>query len=81
MKKTLAEKLKNARIRKGLTMHQVFKLTENLGRKERRMCVTQGYISRLESGKETNPSYLKIIALSTVYGIRPGSLFDAPIKK
>ncbi len=29
--------------------------------------ITQGYISRLESGKETNPSLLKLTTLCGIY--------------
>lgn len=42
---------------------------------DRRGRITQGYISRLESGKETNPSLMKLITLCSIYKIRPNELF------
>ena len=71
---TLAEKLKNARTKRKLTMNQVESFS---GKKalDHRGKVSQGYISRLESGKETNPSFLKLRTLCGLYGIKPGSLF------
>jgi transcriptional regulator with XRE-family HTH domain len=70
---TLAEKLQRARTKKKLSMAQVARFS--LVVKDRRGRITQGYISRLESGKETNPSMLKMRTLSGIYGINPGRLF------
>lgn len=76
---TLAEKLKKLRAKKKLSMSEVARLsetaTDNRGR------ITQGYISRLESGKETNPSLMKIMTLSRIYKIAPGQLFIKNSKK
>ena len=70
---TLAEKLKKLRLRKKLSMSQVARMsqaaTDSRGR------ITQGYISRLESGKETNPSLMKLITLCSIYKIQPNELF------
>jgi len=71
---TLAEKLKNARARKKMSMSDVARASMKIA-EERRGVITQGHISRLESGKETNPSFLKIKTLCGIYGIKPGSLF------
>ena len=70
---TLAEKLSVARAKKKMSMTEVSDRSVQF--KDRRSWITQGYISRLESGKEINPSYLKIKTLSSIYGIKPGSLF------
>ncbi len=43
--------------------------------------ITQGYISRLESGKETNPSLLKLLTLCSVYNIEPNELFTNGVRK
>jgi transcriptional regulator with XRE-family HTH domain len=37
--------------------------------------ITQGYISRLESGKETNPSLMKLMTLCSIYKVKPNDLF------
>ena len=71
---TLAEKLFAARVKKKMSMKDVEHLSRKIS-KDHRSGTTQGYISRLESGKEINPSYLKIKTLSSIYGIKPGSLF------
>ncbi len=70
----LANKLINARKRLNLTMSDVERMSRKIAT-DYRGRITQGYISRLETGKETNPSYLKIIILSKIYKIEPGSLF------
>ena len=49
--------------------------TDNRGR------ITQGYISRLESGKETNPSLMKLMTLCRIYKIAPNELFVKSNKK
>lgn len=49
--------------------------------RDRRGRITQGYISRLESGKETNPSLMKLMTLCSIYKIQPNVLFvKAPRK-
>jgi transcriptional regulator with XRE-family HTH domain len=70
---TLAQRLKKARTRKKMSMTQVSLYSEMAG--DPRGKITQGYISRLESGKETNPSFHKIKTLCGIYGINPGRLF------
>ncbi len=76
---TLAEKLRKLRIRNKLSMSQVARISElapdNRGR------ITQGYISRLESGKETNPSLMKLITLCSIYQIEPNELFIKSTRK
>ncbi len=75
----LADKLKKLRIRNKLSMSQVARIseraTDNRGR------ITQGYISRLESGKENNPSLMKLMTLCSIYEIEPGELFSKNRKK
>lgn len=70
---TLAEKLKKVRIKKNLSMSEVARLSE--GASDHRGRITQGYISRLESGKETNPSLMKLVTLCRIYKLQPGELF------
>jgi transcriptional regulator with XRE-family HTH domain len=70
---TLAEKLKKLRMRNKLSMSQVARMSERAT--DSRGRITQGYISRLESGKETNPSLMKLITLSNIYKIQPNELF------
>lgn len=49
--------------------------------RDRRGRITQGYISRLESGKETNPSLMKLMTLCSIYKVQPNELFvKAPRK-
>jgi len=76
---TLAEKLKKLRTRSNLSMSEVARISEkaidNRGR------ITQGYISRLESGKETNPSLMKLVTLCGIYKIEPNELFVKSNKK
>lgn len=71
---TLAEKLRKARKKTKISMNDVVRLSEKAS-VDYRGTITQGYISRLESGKEANPSYQKIITLCKIYKIEPGSLF------
>ncbi len=75
----LAEKLKKLRIRNKLSMSQVARIseraTDNRGR------ITQGYISRLEAGKENNPSLMKLMTLCSIYEIEPCELFSKNRKK
>ncbi len=76
---TLGEKLKKLRFRQGMSMSQVARLSERA--KDRRGRITQGYISRLESGKETNPSLMKLITLCGIYKIDPHELFVTKRRK
>lgn len=66
---TLAQILTKLRKQSGLNMSQV---TRNSGRGKSRL--TQGYISRLESGKEDNPSMAKIISLALIYDVDPNTI-------
>lgn len=70
---TLAEKLKKLRTQHTLSMSEVARLSERA--QDHRGRITQGYISRLESGKETNPSLMKLITLCKIYKIEPNELF------
>ena len=58
-------------------MSQVAALSETAS--DHRGRITQGYISRLESGKETNPSLLKLLTLCNIYQVDPNALFLANI--
>jgi transcriptional regulator with XRE-family HTH domain len=71
---TLAEKLKKLRTRNKLSMSQVSRMSQVAA--DSRGRITQGYISRLESGKETNPSLLKLITLCSIYKVEPNELFE-----
>ena len=71
---TLAGKLKKARTSRKLSMSQVGRMSCEIAA-DRRGRITQGYISRLESGRETNPSFMKLRVLCRIYKIKPGSLF------
>ncbi len=75
----LAEKLKKLRIRNKLSMSQVARISERAS--DNRGRITQGYISRLESGKENNPSLMKLMTLCSIYEIEPGELFSKNRKK
>ncbi len=70
---TLSEKLQKLRNKNKLSMSQVARLSEKAT--DHRGRITQGYISRLESGKETNPSLMKLITLCKIYKIEPNELF------
>jgi transcriptional regulator with XRE-family HTH domain len=76
---TLAEKLQKMRIKNKLSMSEVARMSEKAV--DRRGRITQGYISRLESGKETNPSLMKLMTLCRIYKIRPNELFLSGAKK
>ena len=76
---TLAEKLKKQRLRKKLSMSQVARMSQAVA--DSRGRITQGYISRLESGKETNPSLMKLITLCSIYKIQPNELFVRNLRK
>jgi len=69
---TLAKKLKMLREKKKLSMSEVARISH--GAQDHRGKITQGYISRLESGKETNPSLMKLMTLCTIYKIMPNDL-------
>jgi transcriptional regulator with XRE-family HTH domain len=75
----LADKLKKLRIRNKLSMSQVARISERAS--DNRGRITQGYISRLESGKENNPSLMKLMTLCSIYEIEPGELFTKTRKK
>lgn len=71
----LAQKLRQLREAKKLSMSQVARLSEQAADKRGR--ITQGYISRLESGKESNPSLQKLLTLCKIYSVEPNDLiFD-----
>jgi len=70
---TLADKLKKLRTRSNLSMSEVARISEKAT--DTRGRITQGYISRLESGKETNPSLMKLVTLCNIYKIEPNELF------
>jgi transcriptional regulator with XRE-family HTH domain len=76
---TLADKLKKMRIKHKLSMSQVARMSEQAS--DHRGRITQGYISRLESGKETNPSLMKLVTLCRIYKIKPNELFIKSGKK
>jgi len=76
---TLAEKLQKMRIKNKLSMSEVARMSEKAV--DRRGRITQGYISRLESGKETNPSLMKLITLGRIYKVRPSEFFLSGPKK
>lgn len=64
---TLAKRLAGHRSKSGLSMSQVAR--KSMMAKDHRGRITQGYISRLESGKETNPSLAKLQTLCKVYRV------------
>jgi transcriptional regulator with XRE-family HTH domain len=70
---TLAEKLRRLRIKNKLSMSQVARISAIAP--DHRGSITQGYLSRLESGKETNPSLLKLMTLCSIYNVKPNDLF------
>ncbi len=79
MTMTLAEKLRKLRDVKKLSMSEVARLSERA--EDRRGRITQGYISRLESGKETNPSMMKLQTLCRIYTVKPNELFATNTRK
>jgi len=76
---TLADKLKKLRIKHKMSMSQVARLSGSAS--DHRGKITQGYISRLESGKETNPSLMKLLTLCGIYKVEPNELFLNNLKK
>jgi transcriptional regulator with XRE-family HTH domain len=75
----LAEKLTKLRTRTKLSMNQVARISEIAT--DHRGKITQGYLSRLESGKETNPSMMKIITLCSIYKVEPNDLIGKKLRK
>ena len=69
---TLAEKLKKLRKKNKLSMSQVARISELAP--DHRGGITQGYLSRLESGKENNPSLMKLMTLCSIYQVEPNDL-------
>jgi transcriptional regulator with XRE-family HTH domain len=69
---TLAEKLKKLRKKNKLSMSQVARISELAP--DHRGGITQGYLSRLESGKENNPSLMKLMTLCSIYMVEPNDL-------
>lgn len=69
----LADKLKKLRVKNKLSMSQVARISEHAP--DHRGRITQGYISRLESGKEINPSLMKLMTLCSIYKVKPNDLF------
>jgi transcriptional regulator with XRE-family HTH domain len=76
---TLAEKLQKLRKKSKLSMSQVARMSGKAS--DRRGRITQGYISRLESGKETNPSLMKLMTLCGIYKIQPNEIFVKATRK
>ena len=68
--KTLAKRLRKMRDAVGISMMEVQAQTA----KGKHHTVTQSYLSRLESGKEDNPSMAVILALAAVYGTSPNEI-------
>ncbi len=75
-KTKLKDRLISERKRTGISMTDVARRSKLIAKanRQRRMEITQGYISRLESGKETNPSMLKIMTLCLIYWILPNKI-------
>ncbi len=69
---TLADKLKKLRKRNKLSMSEVARISNVAP--DHRGRITQGYISRLESGKETNPSLMKLMTLCSIYKVAPNDI-------
>ena len=76
---TLADKLKKLRNKQKKSMSEVARLSEQA--LDHRGRITQGYISRLESGKETNPSLMKLMTLCRIYKVEPNELFVRSVGK
>jgi transcriptional regulator with XRE-family HTH domain len=76
---TLADKLKKLRILHKMSMSEVARLSGIAS--DHRGKITQGYISRLESGKETNPSLMKLLTLCGIYKVEPNELFLNNLRK
>jgi transcriptional regulator with XRE-family HTH domain len=65
--KKLSKRLFGLRKTAGLSMTEVAARSRALRREHAH--VTQGYISRLESGREDNPSLAKLLSLAHIYGV------------
>jgi transcriptional regulator with XRE-family HTH domain len=76
---TLANTIRKLRIKNKLSMSQVARISESAS--DDRGRITQGYISRLESGKETNPSLMKLMTLCDIYRVRPNDIILAISRK
>lgn len=76
-KPQLKTQLKKLRLDAGYSMSEVMRIAQKEKIKDRRSRITQGYISRLESGMETNPSFSKIVTLCKIYKTTPSKLFSA----
>ena len=75
---TLAEKLRQLRNKREFSMTEV---AQRSGRaSDPRGRITQGYISRLESGKETNPSLQKLMTLCRIYKVTPNELLSGVLR-
>lgn len=72
-KQSLAKRLRELREEANLSMVAVAVLSVK-AREHPRGVITQGYISRLESGMEDNPSMAKIITLAKIYGVDPNTI-------
>ena len=75
----LSKKLKKMRAENKLSMSEVARLSQKAI--DHRGKITQGYISRLESGQETNPSLQKIMTLSSIYKAEPNDFFPKTGRK
>lgn len=69
---TLANTLQKLRFRSKLSMSEVARISASAS--DDRGRITQGYISRLESGKETNPSLMKLMTLCDIYRVKPNDI-------
>ncbi len=69
----LAKRLFKFRTAKKLTMTEVTRISMKKA-KDHRGQITQSYLSRLESGIETNPSMFKILTICDIYSITPNKL-------
>ena len=76
-KNSLRVLLKNLRIAAGYNMSEVARISKEDIWEDHRCYITEGYISRLEAGKETNPSLLKILTLCKIYKISPSRFFSS----
>jgi len=65
--KNLSKRLFGLRKTAGLSMVEVSTRSRKL--RHEHAHVTQGYISRLESGRERNPSLGKLVSLAHIYGV------------
>jgi transcriptional regulator with XRE-family HTH domain len=73
---TLKDLLIYCRTRIGYNMSEVSRLSRIEELADHRNYITEGYISRLEAGKEINPSLLKLLTLCKIYKISPSRFFS-----